>query len=101
MNGDASECSPAHARRCRACPPCVALARGASLERENELPFRSLDGSDREAIALAQQNHVFKLFRSMFAQLVERDHAREAALELHVHHEPARLLGVALRVVMK
>src|SRR6185312_4332331 len=36
----------------------------------------------------------------MFAQLFEGDYTIEAALELHVDHEPARVGGVAIGVVV-
>src|SRR5579863_5705123 len=36
----------------------------------------------------------------MLAQLFERDDALEAALQLHVHHEPARILRIAVRIVV-
>src|ERR1700730_9501489 len=82
------------------CYRCGVRAPAASLDRENELPLRGFYRSDGESVALTQQNHVFKLFRRMFAQLIERDHARETALELHIDHEPTRLGGVAVRVVV-
>src|ERR1700752_3462994 len=76
------------------------LSTDASLLRENELPLLGFHGRDGEAVALTQQNHVFKLFRRMFAQLLERDHTSETAVELKLDHAPAWLGGVALRVIV-
>src|SRR5207302_71597 len=75
-------------------------ARGAapreSLERENELPVRLTHRRDRQTIARAQQQHPRELLAGMRAQLFQRDGAREAALQLHVHHEPAGIGGEML-----
>src|SRR4029077_15757997 len=35
----------------------------------------------------------------MRSQFIERDGTREAALQLHVHHEPARIRGIAIGIV--
>src|SRR5215472_3028047 len=76
------------------------LSTDASLQRENELPLFRFLGCHGEAVALAQQNHVFKLFRRMFAQLLERDQTSETTFELHIDHVPAWLGRVAFRVVV-
>src|SRR5207245_9368953 len=71
-----------------------------SLERENELPVRLTHRRDRQTIARAQQLHPREILAGMRAQLFQRDGAREAALQLHVHHEPAGIGAVAVGVVV-
>ena len=63
-------------------------------------PVRALNRHDRQAIAATQQHHAAQFLGGVRAQLIERDDAREAALQLHVDHEPARSLRVAVGIVV-
>src|SRR5262249_39515943 len=74
--------------------------RRASLERENELPVRGFHWRYGQSITRTQQHHPLELLTSMRAQLLEADHVREAAFQLHIDHEPAWILRVAARIVV-
>src|SRR3954468_13548429 len=67
--------------------------RAAEFGDDGEL--RGGDGLDGKA-ALVDHQHLLQPGHS--AQFVEGDHAREALLELHVHHVPARVVVARLRV---
>src|SRR5260221_8002252 len=59
-----------------------------------------INGHHRESIAKLQQPHAEQLVTRVRAQFVERNHALEAALELHVDDEPAWRRRVAAAVEM-
>src|SRR3984893_11057463 len=71
-----------------------------SLEREDELPVRRFDRRDRQSIAGTQQHQSLEFLAGMRSQFFERDGTRELAPQLHVHHEPARIAGLALGIVV-
>src|SRR2546430_206648 len=61
---------------------------------------RRLHRRDRQSIPGAQQRHALEFLAGMRSQLFERDGTREAALQLHVHHEPARIARIAVAIVV-